>query len=88
MKAKYLTIFVLVLIASVFSTKIRTLSKTSMKDEKTHTVVEGDTLFKIAQKYNTTVDELVKLNEIKDPNLIYPGQIIKLPQVITPPRAS
>ncbi len=87
MKSKYLTIFVLVLIASVFSTKIRTFSKTSMKDEKTYKVVEGDTLFKIAQKYNTTVDELVKLNEIKDPNLIFPGQILKLPQVSTPPRS-
>lgn len=45
----------------------------------TYTVKAGDTLSEIALRYGTTVDELVKLNQIKNPNLIYPGQIIKLP---------
>ena len=40
----------------------------------TYTVKEGDTLTSIASKYNTTVDELVSLNE-----LIKPGQVLKLP---------
>lgn len=34
---------------------------------------------KIAKKYGTTVDTLVALNGIKNKNLIYVGQIIKLP---------
>ena len=46
---------------------------------KTHTVVKGDTLSEIAQKYGTTVDTLVQLNGIKDPNLIVVGQVLKLP---------
>lgn len=46
---------------------------------KTHKVVKGDDLSKIAKKYNTTVDALVKLNGIKNKNLIYVGQTIKLP---------
>ena len=46
---------------------------------KTHKVVKGEDLSKIAKKYNTTVDALVKLNGIKNKNLIYVGQIIKLP---------
>lgn len=44
-----------------------------------YTVVKGDTLWSIAQRYNTTVSELVKINNIKDPNLIYVGQKLKIP---------
>ena len=46
---------------------------------KTYTVVKGDTLSEIAQKYGTTVDTLVQLNGIKNPNLIVVGQVLKLP---------
>ncbi|HOQ17276.1 MAG: DUF3794 domain-containing protein [Epulopiscium sp.] len=34
----------------------------------------GDTLWKIAKKYNTTVEELVAINDIENPDKIYPGQ--------------
>ena len=50
---------------------------------KTYTVVKGDTLSEIAQKYGTTVDTLVQLNGIKDPNLIVVGQVLKLPGFTT-----
>ena len=43
---------------------------------KTYTVKSGDTLSEIAKKYNTTVQELVKDNNIKNANLIYVGQKI------------
>jgi|GEM_PF-4632543 len=46
--------------------------------ELTYIVRTGDTLSAIASKFNTTVDHLVTLNTIKDRNLIYPGQIIRL----------
>lgn len=39
----------------------------------------GDTLYAIAVAHNTTVSELVRLNAIRDPNLIYPGQRLILP---------
>lgn len=45
----------------------------------TYTVKSGDTLSKIAAKYNTTVDILAAYNGIKDPNKIYVGQVIKIP---------
>jgi LysM repeat protein len=48
------------------------------EEHQVYTVKKGDTLSEIAQKYGTTVNELVKLNNIKNPNLIYPGQKIKL----------
>lgn len=43
-----------------------------------YTVRSGDTLSGIAEKYKTTVDILVRLNGIKNKNLIYVGQNIKL----------
>lgn len=45
----------------------------------TYTVKSGDTLSGIAQKYNTTVNELARLNNISNVNLIYAGQVLKLP---------
>lgn len=43
-----------------------------------YTVKQGDTLYSIARKFNTTVDELLKLNNITSP-LLTIGQNIKLP---------
>lgn len=48
-------------------------------NEIVYTVVAGDTLTKIARRYNTTVDSLVKLNNIANPNLINVGQKIRIP---------
>lgn len=42
-----------------------------------YTVKAGDTLYSIARKLNTTVDNLITLNNIKTPNLIKPGQKLK-----------
>lgn len=44
----------------------------------TYTVVKGDTLSEIAVKYNTTVSKLASLNNIKNVNLIYVGQVLKI----------
>ena len=45
---------------------------------KTYIVQSGDTLTSIAKKFNTTVDKIALLNNITNPNLIYPGQILKI----------
>ncbi|MCM1049195.1 MAG: LysM peptidoglycan-binding domain-containing protein [Clostridiales bacterium] len=44
-----------------------------------YTVIKGDTLSKIAKKYNTTIAELLKFNSIKNPNRISIGQKIVVP---------
>lgn len=43
-----------------------------------YTVVSGDTLTGIAKRYRTTVEQLVDWNKIKNPNLIYVGQKIRV----------
>ncbi|MBY6788281.1 N-acetylmuramoyl-L-alanine amidase [Clostridium botulinum] len=43
-----------------------------------YNVVNGDTLCKIASKFNTTVEKLVDINGIKDKNKIYVGQDIRI----------
>ncbi len=45
----------------------------------TYVVQRGDTLGAIAARYGTTVNELVALNGIMNPNLIYVGQVLKVP---------
>ncbi len=45
-----------------------------------YNVKKGDTLSELAQRFNTTVENLVKLNNIKDPNSIFIGQAIKFEQ--------
>lgn len=45
-----------------------------VKNEVTYIVKSGDTLTKIAKKYNTTYQKIASGNDIKNPNLIYPGQ--------------
>lgn len=48
----------------------------------THTVVKGDSLWKIAVKYQLPFNEILKANShLKNPNLIYPNQQINLPTV-------
>ena len=54
-----------------------------MATYKTYTVVRGDTLSEIAQRYGTTVSYLAKLNNIRNVNLIYVGQVLKISEVVT-----
>ena len=44
-----------------------------------YTVRPGDTLWAIARSHSTTVDQLVQLNHLQNPDLIYPGQVLRLP---------
>ena len=45
---------------------------------RTYTVVKGDTLTKIAKRFNTTVKRLCELNNISNPNLIRVGQVLRI----------
>lgn len=47
-----------------------------------HTVVRGDTLWKISVRYQVGLYELINANpQFKNPNLIYPGQKVTIPTI-------
>ncbi|MDP3386436.1 MAG: 5'-nucleotidase C-terminal domain-containing protein [Eubacteriales bacterium] len=50
----------------------------------TYEVVSGDMLYRIAQKYGVTVQQIVDANDIKNPDLIYPGDKLLIPDGTTP----
>lgn len=58
---------------TVPSSKPTTTTKTV-----TYTVKKGDTLSAIAKKYGTTYQKIAKDNKLDNPNLIYPGQKLKI----------
>ena len=49
-------------------------------DYITYVIQPGDTLSGIAQRYGTTVSALSSLNGISDPDLIYAGNTIRVPE--------
>lgn len=47
----------------------------------THTVVKGDTMWKLAVQYQVGTSEIISANpQVSNPDLIYPGQILNIPQ--------
>jgi LysM repeat protein len=94
MKAKFLTISLLKLLTlvAVFLSSIAwvqpAVAQTSLEASSCgdrYTVVKGDTLFKISLRCGTTVNALMRANpQIKQRNLIYPGQVLLLPGAIIP----
>ena len=64
------------------------MNKVAMNDEEMdqvtggsilpYSVQSGDTLAKIAKKYNVTLEQLMKWNDIKNPDMITVGQQLKI----------
>ena len=54
------------------------------KGDNLYTVKPGDTLWSLSKRFNVSIEELVKWNNIKDRNLIIVGQVLKLegPKII------
>lgn len=59
------------------SSSATSTSSSSKKTPAYHYVKQGDTLWTISKKYDLTIDQIKKLNNLKDGN-IKPGQKIKL----------
>ena len=51
-------------------------------------VQEGDTLYDIALRYDVTIDDLIRINKIQDPNNLTVGQELLIPlsprETVTP----
>lgn len=72
MKKLLAFILTLIMIMSLF-----TISASAVT---THKVVSGDTMWKIALKYEVGLSEIKSANpQISNPDLIYPGQILNIP---------
>ncbi|MGN9166069.1 LysM peptidoglycan-binding domain-containing protein, partial [Tissierellaceae bacterium HCP3S3_D8] len=50
-----------------------------------YTIRSGDTLFELANRYNTTVQAIIAVNPGVDPNNLRIGQVICIPRGTTPP---
>jgi LysM repeat protein len=48
-------------------------------EQRTHTVVDGDTLWGIALEYDTTVDEIARLNDLDPDGVLTVGQQLLIP---------
>lgn len=71
---KKLFVFVLSTVTMVAMMLINVAAATS------HKVVRGDTMWKIAVQYEVGLSELKVANpQISNPNLIYPGQVLRIP---------
>ena len=63
----------------MIDSELETVTGGVASQDKYYTVKEGDCLSTIASRYNTSVVKLILLNpQIENPNLIYPGDIIRL----------
>ena len=55
----------------------------------THTVAPGDTLWRIAASYQVGTSELIAANpQLRDPNRIYPGDVLTIPTLSASVRAN
>jgi len=75
MKNKKILIFVL-----TFVLVISTMVMPGFAES--YNVQSGDVLWKIAEDYGVTVDQLVELNDMENRDLIYPGDIIQIPGTV------
>jgi len=71
--------------SGVFLSDTRAISTTTTPDRETRTttitVERGDTLSRIAEEYYTSYQYLAKINNIENPNLIFVGQQLIVPQL-------
>lgn len=66
------------LVSTSLSIGQKLLIPTSNNKDTLYTVVSGDSLYKIANQYGVTVDEIKKLNNLTS-NLLSIGQVLKIP---------
>lgn len=68
------------LIAAVGAAGAMTAAQTTAHADTTVTVASGDTIWSYAQQYKTTVSSIVSANSLSNPDLIFPGQRIMIPE--------
>ena len=70
---------ILIFVITVF--QLITVFPSCAQSSEKHTVVSGDSMWKIAVKYEIGVSEIKNANpQIINPDLIYPGQVLNIPK--------
>jgi LysM repeat protein len=74
-------------LAAIMAVLSPAATRLASAENHNHKVTNGDTLWGIAGKYGANVEELVKLNKLTFPDIILPGDVIKVParQAAPPP---
>ena len=68
--------------AGILSTALILSATANGAEAKTHTVIAGDTMWKIAVRYEVGLSEIKSANlHISNPDLIYPGQVLNIPDI-------
>lgn len=71
-------------VTTIFLTLLIFLTSAAFAQDTYYTVQPGDSMWKIATKYQVGISEIIAANpEIKNPALIYPGQKVKIPVIET-----
>mgnify|MGYP003291741180 CR=1 FL=1 len=71
-----------ILISLVAALGLASVTTSYAQSPQNHTVVKGDTMWKIAVKYEVGLSEIKTANpHILNPDLIYPGQVLSIPGI-------
>lgn len=81
MTSKYRNLFLSLIISFLLLTTVN-IGYSQAASQTTHIVKSGDTMWKIAVRYEIGLSEIISSNsQIKNPDLIYPGQKIIIPNI-------
>ena len=63
--------------------KVPVLEKDTINDtsHRLYIVKRGNTLTGISQEFNVSIESIVELNDIANPNLIFAGQVLRIPTI-------
>jgi LysM repeat protein len=87
MKKWWWLIAVLLVCTSLLLVPAASASTVPAAAQTTYVVQPGDTLFRIALRFGTTVQAIAQANHIVNPDLIYVGQVLIIPTGGSPPPA-
>jgi len=71
--------------AAASTTDLRNVGAAPVAAETIYVVRRGDTLYSIARRFGTMVNAIVSLNGLTNPNMIYVGQRLRIPDGSTTP---
>ncbi|MBC8061478.1 MAG: LysM peptidoglycan-binding domain-containing protein [Clostridiaceae bacterium] len=79
---KVISIILSILLTTTMVSNVKASTQTANISTKNYTVQNGDSMWKICDKFQVGVSEIIGLNpQISDPNQIRPGNILKIPNL-------